>query len=214
MTLTYHISLLIFKAGPLTNIHIPSDRATGRNKTFAFISYRHSCSVKYACELFNTLKLFRRSIYCKPTEQKTPVAESTKDNTGSPNYSTPSRPGDRIQQQSPLATPQLYSSNRESSQDSERRRYGSDFRRSENYNDRRQYDDRSQGRYDNQQSHGSGPWAYGGGNPHQQSQWSPMGQVFPGQNYDRNSPNYGPMRNDSQRNNSHRNNRRQNSQPY
>ena len=196
----------------MTNVHIPSDRGTGKNKTFAFVSYRQTCSVKYACELFNTLRLFRKPIYCKPTENKSSGTPTNNDLvTGSPNYSTPARPANRAQQSPLLTTPQLYSNNREGNtdRDSERKRYGSDYRRSESY-DRRQYDNR----YDNQRSHGSGNWGAYAGNSYNQNQWgSPVGH---GQNYNnRNSPsNYGPIRNDSQRNSSNRNNRRQSSQPY
>lgn len=192
----------------MTNVHIPTDRGTGSNKTFAFVSYRHTCSVKYACELFNMLRLFRKPIYCKPSENKSSGTPTTNQQVafGSPNYSTPAKPGrssDRAHEASPLTTPQLYSDSRDSNnRDSERRRYGGgggDYRRSDNYDRRQQYDNR----YDNHRSHGN--WA-----PHNQNQWGQYGQNY---NDNRNSPsNYGPMRNDPHRHNNNRNNRRQN--PY
>lgn len=194
----------------MTNVHIPSDRGTGVNKTFAFVSYRHTCSVKYACELFNSLRLFRKPIYCKPSDNKSSGTPTNNQVTfGSPNYSTPANPGrssDRAHEPSPLATPQLYSGSRDNNRDSERRRYGSsggDYRRSDNYDRRQQYDNR----YDNHRSHGN--WV-----PYNQNQWGHYGQNYnDNRNSPRNSPsNYGPMRNDSQRHNNHRNSRR--SQPY
>ena len=192
-------------------MRIPSDRATGSNKTFAFVSYRHICSVKYACELFNTLRLFRRPIYCKPSENKSSGTPSTDNQVtfGSPNYSTPAKPerlSDRAHEPSPLAAPRLYSDSRDSNnRDSERRRYGGgsgDYHRYDNYDRRPQYDNR----YDDRRSHGN--WA-----PQfnqNQNQWGNYGQNY---NDSRNSPsNYGPIRNDPHRHNSSRNNRRQN--PY
>ena len=54
------------QAGPLENVRIPKDRDTGKQRTFGFVVYQEKCSVPYACELFDTLKLFGRPIGCKP----------------------------------------------------------------------------------------------------------------------------------------------------
>lgn len=58
--------LSLRQAGPLENIRIPKDRDSGKPRAFGFVSYQDQCSVPYACELFNTLKLFGRPINCKP----------------------------------------------------------------------------------------------------------------------------------------------------
>lgn len=41
---------------------IPTDKATGRNKSFAFICYRHSVSVPYAIELLNGIAIYGRNL--------------------------------------------------------------------------------------------------------------------------------------------------------
>ena len=55
-----------FQAGPLENVRIPLHKETGKPRGFGFIVYQDECSVKYACELLNSLKLFGRPITCKP----------------------------------------------------------------------------------------------------------------------------------------------------
>ena len=45
---------------------IPINRESGKPRTYGFVMYQDSCSVPYACELFNSLKLFGRAISCKP----------------------------------------------------------------------------------------------------------------------------------------------------
>ena len=42
------------------------DKESGKPKTYGFVTYQDSCSVQYACELFNGLKLFGCSISCRP----------------------------------------------------------------------------------------------------------------------------------------------------
>lgn len=63
-----HLWELFLQAGPLRNVKIPFDKASGKNRTFAFVCFKHEISVGYACELFNTLKMFERPIYCKPNK--------------------------------------------------------------------------------------------------------------------------------------------------
>jgi len=57
---------LFLQVGPLASVKIPINRESGRPRTFGFVMYQDSCSVPYACELFNSLKLFGRAISCKP----------------------------------------------------------------------------------------------------------------------------------------------------
>lgn len=78
-----HLWELFLQAGPLRNVHIPTDKKTGKNRTFAFVSYRDECSVPYACELFNTLRLFKKPIYCKPTKDS--KNQNSQSPAGSPN---------------------------------------------------------------------------------------------------------------------------------
>ncbi|XP_066910627.1 RNA-binding protein 7-like [Clytia hemisphaerica] len=208
---------LFLQAGPLGSVHIPADRATGKNKTFAFVSYRHTCSVKYACELFNQLRLFRKPIYCKPTETNKNSSNNSDSVTASPNYATPMKPMGSRGSDSPQ-----YNSPYSERDSSSRRRYDDspgDYSRSGQY-DPRSYD-RSSGRQhggDYGRFNGGSGARYGGGSysPVYPQQWgSHMGQYQRGQSYDnRNSQsNYGPVRHDNQRSN-HRQNRRQSSQPY
>lgn len=224
---------LFLQAGPLTNVHIPTDKGTGRNKTFAFITYRSQCSVSYACELFDTLRLFKKPIYCKPTESgggnkaNTPSASSVR----TPNISTPVRP---TNQNDVTHTPISHdrgrdydSYNSRDRQRNERKRYGGDYNRSYDT-----YNDRSPGNYRN---HNDPSQAYDGGQRQrysgsyspafQHASMNPMEHSFNRSNsYDvgrhnyehhspRNSPShFGPMRIENDRYN--RMNRRQKSQPY
>lgn len=57
---------LFLQAGPLENVRIPKDKETGKPRSFGFVAYQNACSVPFACELFDTLKLFGRPINCKP----------------------------------------------------------------------------------------------------------------------------------------------------
>lgn len=83
-----HLWELFLQAGPLRNVHIPTDKGTGKNKTFAFITFRDECSVPFACELFNKLMLYKKPIYCKPTKDGKHAAS-----TGT-QFTTPERPLD------------------------------------------------------------------------------------------------------------------------
>ncbi|XP_002162311.1 RNA-binding protein 7 isoform X1 [Hydra vulgaris] len=82
---------LFLQAGPLKNVHIPIDRSSGKSKTFAFVTYSDISAVAFSCELFNTLKLFNRPIYCKPSKDgKAPVKSISNDHSP---IITPHKPG-------------------------------------------------------------------------------------------------------------------------
>lgn len=53
---------LFLQAGPLYYVKIPKDKATGRNKSFAFVCYRHSVTVPYAIELLNGIAVYGRNL--------------------------------------------------------------------------------------------------------------------------------------------------------
>lgn len=53
---------LFIQAGPLQYIRHPKDKTTGKKKNFAFVCYRHECSVPYAIALLNEIRLFGRNI--------------------------------------------------------------------------------------------------------------------------------------------------------
>ncbi|XP_063236001.1 RNA-binding protein 7 [Bacillus rossius redtenbacheri] len=50
---------LFLQAGPLQRVTIPTDR-DGRQRSYAFITFKHECSVLYALSLFEDTKLFNR----------------------------------------------------------------------------------------------------------------------------------------------------------
>uniref|UniRef100_A0A1B6GDE7 RRM domain-containing protein n=1 Tax=Cuerna arida TaxID=1464854 RepID=A0A1B6GDE7_9HEMI len=52
---------LFNQAGPVESVRRPKDQ-NGRPKSFAFILYKHECSVPYAIELFGYTKLFNRNL--------------------------------------------------------------------------------------------------------------------------------------------------------
>lgn len=58
------------QAGPLYYVKIPKDRATGRNKSFAFVCYRHSVSVPYAIELMNGIAVYGRNLKVQSRNQQ------------------------------------------------------------------------------------------------------------------------------------------------
>jgi len=53
---------LFLNAGPLQKVFIPKDRETKKQKNFAFITFEHVESVKYAFNLLNGTELYRQSI--------------------------------------------------------------------------------------------------------------------------------------------------------
>lgn len=55
---------LFLQAGPLDRIHIPKDR-DGKQRNFAFVTYKHLASVPYAVTLFDGTMLFNRQVYMK-----------------------------------------------------------------------------------------------------------------------------------------------------
>ena len=61
---------------------IPLDKESGKIRTFGFVTYQDACSVPYACELFNGLKLFGRPISCKPQQ----LNENSRNDHKSPSH--------------------------------------------------------------------------------------------------------------------------------
>jgi len=87
---------LFLQAGPLRNVKIPTDRTTGEPRGFAFVTYKDEVTVPYACELFNSIKLFKKSIYCNPSDRgrgdtsKGSINQSPQSTPGSPSSPTSS----------------------------------------------------------------------------------------------------------------------------
>ena len=84
---------LFLQAGPLANVKIPINRETGeRRGNYAFVTYREEISVPYACELFNQIKLFKKPIYCNPSnrDRNGSITQSPGSTPGTPN--TPGSP--------------------------------------------------------------------------------------------------------------------------
>jgi len=86
---------LFLQAGPLCTVKIPKDKGSGKQRSFGFVTYRDSCSVPYACELFNQLSLFKRPIYCKPqnADRNSRGGSSPSQQPQSPQSTTPQTPG-------------------------------------------------------------------------------------------------------------------------
>ncbi|XP_068216645.1 RNA-binding protein 7 [Palaemon carinicauda] len=53
---------LFLQAGPIEYVKQPKDKASGRKKNFAFVGFKHECSVPYSIALLNNVKLFGRNI--------------------------------------------------------------------------------------------------------------------------------------------------------
>ncbi|XP_066982914.1 RNA-binding protein 7-like isoform X1 [Macrobrachium rosenbergii] len=53
---------LFLQAGPVEYVKQPKDKASGKKKNFAFVGYKHECSVAYAIALMNSIKLCGRSL--------------------------------------------------------------------------------------------------------------------------------------------------------
>ena len=79
------------------------DRCNGKQRTFAFVTYSDVSAVAFSCELFNSLKLFNRPIYCKPNRDGKPPIKSH--NTDHAPIITSDRPG-----QPPVNEPALNNS--------------------------------------------------------------------------------------------------------
>ncbi len=79
-----------FQAGPLENVRIPKDKDTGKQRSYGFVVYQDVCSVRFACELFNSLNLFGRPINCKPQNSPAESQSPRHNQTLSP-HQNPSR---------------------------------------------------------------------------------------------------------------------------
>uniref|UniRef100_A0A1B6DBJ6 RRM domain-containing protein n=2 Tax=Clastoptera arizonana TaxID=38151 RepID=A0A1B6DBJ6_9HEMI len=55
---------LFLQAGPLEKVRLPMD-AAGYPRSYAFITFKHECSVQYATALFSKTKLFDRPLVIK-----------------------------------------------------------------------------------------------------------------------------------------------------
>jgi RNA-binding protein 7 len=55
---------LFFQAGPIERVSIPKEK-DGKNKTFAFVTYKHLIAVPYALHIFSGTKLFGRELTLK-----------------------------------------------------------------------------------------------------------------------------------------------------
>ncbi|CAK1549438.1 unnamed protein product [Leptosia nina] len=63
---------LFLQAGPLEKVRIPRDR-DGRQRNFAFITYRHEVSVPYALNLFSGTALYNRTLSIQCRGQMVPL---------------------------------------------------------------------------------------------------------------------------------------------
>lgn len=83
---------LFIQAGPLKSVSIPTDRSTGSKRGFAFVTYKDDVSVPYACEMFNQVRLYKKPIYCNPSDRgaKRSFNQSTESAPTSPSSPTSS----------------------------------------------------------------------------------------------------------------------------
>jgi RNA recognition motif-containing protein len=54
-----------FQAGPLQRVTIPKDKATGKQKNFAFITFKHELSVPFCINIFDGVYLLKRRLQIK-----------------------------------------------------------------------------------------------------------------------------------------------------
>lgn len=80
----------MFQAGPVESTRRPKD-ANGRPKSFAFIVYKHECSVPYALELFKGTKLYNCLIHLNSTNKisNIPVLQISSHNQRRHSYPKP-----------------------------------------------------------------------------------------------------------------------------
>lgn len=67
---------LFLQAGPLENVKIPRD-ANGRQRSYAFITYTHACSVEYAIGIFQGTSLLQRHLSLDRKTRNVPNAVPT-----------------------------------------------------------------------------------------------------------------------------------------
>ncbi|KAG8227272.1 hypothetical protein J437_LFUL012186 [Ladona fulva] len=72
---------LFLQGGPLERVYIPRDK-DGKQRRFAFIVYKHSCSVPYAAALFEGTALFNRVLLLK--QQRQSVGNDSPRSSGTP----------------------------------------------------------------------------------------------------------------------------------
>jgi len=53
---------LFLQAGPIKNVCIPKDRATGKQRNYGFVTFKHKVSVKYSIDLLNGIRMFEKSL--------------------------------------------------------------------------------------------------------------------------------------------------------
>lgn len=76
---------LFLQAGPLEKVKIPLD-TNGKSKRFAFITFKHSCSVPYTIELMNGVELFGNQLRLQTRSGST---HNSTGSTGSPSAYNP-----------------------------------------------------------------------------------------------------------------------------
>ena len=54
--------LFCVQSGPLEKVKIPFDSVAGKNKSFAFITFKHIESVPYTMNLMNGIRLFGQTL--------------------------------------------------------------------------------------------------------------------------------------------------------
>ncbi|XP_050070816.1 RNA-binding protein 7 [Anopheles maculipalpis] len=67
---------LFLQAGPLENVKIPRD-GNGRQRSYAFITYTHACSVEYAIGIFQGTSLLQRHLSLDRKTRNAPNAVPT-----------------------------------------------------------------------------------------------------------------------------------------
>ncbi|KAF5272291.1 hypothetical protein FQR65_LT04948 [Abscondita terminalis] len=59
---------LFLQAAPLERVHIPKDKS-GKCNSYAFVTFKHLCSVQYATDLLNGISLYNKKIVIKPRQK-------------------------------------------------------------------------------------------------------------------------------------------------
>ncbi len=59
----------VWQAGPVTSVHMPKDKVTGRHQGYGFVEFRSEEDADYAIKVMNMVKLFGKPIRANKSSQ-------------------------------------------------------------------------------------------------------------------------------------------------
>ncbi|CAD5115482.1 DgyrCDS4451 [Dimorphilus gyrociliatus] len=101
--------LFVQVAGPLESVCIPPSKENERKKTYAFVCYKHACSVPYTIQIMTGVQLFDKTLALQYRPQS--IHARFERNSQSSLQRSFSAPGVQFHQNSPMHVTQLQAFN-------------------------------------------------------------------------------------------------------